>query len=401
MRAFDLFLISSPVLCTACTLHSEGLGEYPGAGGDSVAGSGGVSFDASGAGGAITGGSGGSSTGSGGEVTGGTGASGGADAGVEAGSDALLIEDCFNLLDDDLDGNADCADDDCVAVVMCVPLPPPGWSAPGVIHTRLDGDPPADCGEFEPAGTYHSAYDAGEHTCQCKCGAPSGGVCSGGSATVYFGSSCTGTTVAVTGAGCFDLSSPSSTNTDISLKATAADPTGQGMCSPEVLPLVDTAVWVDAADFCVASQTFAGCGASRVCMRRPPDGFDARACIASTTHAQCPADYPSTKTWYTALKDTRSCTSAGCSCGHATGGECSGHVRLHTDTTCSDASTVRSYDLDGACHDTQLAAGDQGSMDFVVSGPGGGACAVAGEGTRMGSVSLEGASTICCQAAAD
>lgn len=407
---------AAAAMASGCTLDTEGEGAFASAGGTGGAGGSSVLDSSAGSGGSVEAGAGGASTGgtAGADAAAGSGgtqntggvagdaATGGADSGpdvvVETGPDTLLVEDCFNGVDDDADGAADCADSDCSAVVMCVPITQIGWSAPGFLRSRAEGEPPADCGGLQLVGTFHQTFSSGGASCVCGCGNATGGVCAGGSATLYDSADCSSlTSGTVGGTGCYSVSSGAG-NVAASAIGTPADPSSMGTCAPAVSASIGLPTWSDAAEYCATGPAFGGCGAQAVCVPRPPTGFAPEACVLAAGTQTCPSAYPVSKTWYTSLSDNRACTAAGCSCGLPTGGKCGGTMRFHSDPSCGATTTVRSFPLDGTCKNLQLSAGEAKSLDFSATGPAGGKCVAAGVGTVTGTVAPSGANTICCQA---
>ena len=77
-------------------------------------------------------------------------------------------EDCSNGIDDDGDGDPDCADDDCAAR-SCVGAAPSGWTGPSVVY--VGSDPPNCGGDYaRPTLNGGTAVDADPADCStCSC----------------------------------------------------------------------------------------------------------------------------------------------------------------------------------------------------------------------------------------
>src|SRR6187549_1014402 len=156
-----VWLLTAAVACGRSEVDGDEISENGGAGsragGSSTSGrSGGVSGSSAVAGSANSSGVAGGANSSGGSAangSGGTGASssagtgasssGGASGQLGNGGASSGIENCTNGIDDDRDGNIDCADTDCIVGYSCAPpTPGGGWVGP-LSHWYGSGSPPA------------------------------------------------------------------------------------------------------------------------------------------------------------------------------------------------------------------------------------------------------------------
>jgi len=142
-----VWLLTAAVACGRSEVDGDEISENGGAGshagGSSTSGrSGGVSGSSAVAGSANSSGVAGGANSSGGSAangSGGTGASGSAGTGASSsggasgqlgnGGASSGIENCTNGIDDDRDGNIDCADTDCIVGYSCAPPTPGGGPA--------------------------------------------------------------------------------------------------------------------------------------------------------------------------------------------------------------------------------------------------------------------------------
>ena len=316
------------------------------------------------------------------------------DAPVEAPPDVALVEVCSNGVDDDGDGQADCADSDCVPEVVCVPSPPAGWGTPSYVYVRPSTDPAGDCGTLDSGDTLQGGLTPGAHECTCTCGQASSGICGVPSVTLHADAACSSIAIgSTTGQSCQPLTA--SIGTIGSIATHEVSVSSQGICSSFVDPKIDGATWSQSVDVCSSASAFAGCTSGHACVPRSPASFESSACIARAGDVPCPVGpYASRRVFYQGASDTRDCSVAGCACGVASGAHCSGTVNVHSTSDCS--LTIRSFQLDGTCKLANLGPAEGVAIKMTVQGPSGGQCPVIGSGTKTGSVSPTGAMTVCC-----
>jgi hypothetical protein len=335
----------------------------PGAAGD---GAGGAAGD--GAGGAAGDGAGGAGSGAGGSA---------------AGDD----EDCDNGEDDDGDGDVDCADEDCDERT-CAREAPDGWLGPAVL---FEGDVPDDCpnaydDELARGGLSANADDADCDTCSCSPASPD---CA---ANLRFSvgedDSCGGTVCETAlSASCINWSPSCLDGLSTAYLETEIGSGGSG-CTPSAQsPSLPDAEWDDPMLACGADGLERnGCAAGRVCAPPLPDG--AALCIVRSGDRACPSGAYSDRTvYYTDFDDNRSCSACECDqdCDYAW------NVYQSTDTTCAMSPELTLVGEDQC----EPVTPTSDALRIGVEIEGTGACDSSG-GDPQGSVSEDGAVTVCC-----
>ena len=178
---------------------------------------------------------------------------------------------CFDGLDDDHNGVADCAEPSCAPFAACVPELPAGWDGYAALY---DGTAAPTCpGVFTSTlAPGNVGLTAAAASCTaCACGAASGGACpaSGGVATV------------------------------------------------------PPATWATTAVACEGSYPDAtGCTGTDSCQPKVGAPFHSGTCIHQIGDMACPAQTVFTErhVFYAGLFDTRGC--AACTCGTPSGNAC-------------------------------------------------------------------------------
>lgn len=267
----------------------------------------------------------------------GQGGLGEAGLGVAGGSstDTPTGEICDNGLDDDLDGDADCLDLDCVnAGWGCAPELPSGWVGPLALFSGANGSAVPECRDAgaylvpEYAGLVGDLSTEGWSCPSCSCGPPEGasatvrisyrsGSCAGACA---FGSELCGATFG-TGCSALVLNQGSLTGSEpLSLTLDAVD-AAPGSCQaltegsialPPSLPYAKTGL------ACASGRGKGACGAGGICVPRPAAPFAQAPCIAHPGEVECPSGYAARREVFsTAFLDQRSCTA--CACGSVEG----------------------------------------------------------------------------------
>lgn len=323
---------------------------------------------------------------------------GGPDSGGSGGSGATgggpSDELCFNGVDDDDDGAADCADPDCRGAV-CAPEAPPGWSGPATLH-RGDADEVPTC----PETLTEIAGGAGDLTappaaCEaCSCGTPTGGVCGIGTTTLYASNSvCAGDIATVvqppTPNVCHSFA-PGDQSTQATGEPIPVEPVGS--CEPAggtatVPPATFAEPWL----LCTASAG-TGCG-DEVCVPAAT-APSSELCVFTEGDVPCPTEiYRSKRTIFTDIDDSRECTD--CACAPPIGQTCTGTTNLYTGGSCNNL--VNSVAHDGTTCESYDILLFSGSALFVPdAGPSGGSCAASG-GEPDGTATATGLTTVCCR----
>jgi len=256
-------------------------------------------------------------------------------------------ENCTNGIDDDRDGNIDCADSDCVVGYSCAPpVPGGGWVGPLSIWSG-SGSPPActnDRGfptEVTNAGTGASVSPSSCYSCEC--GAPQGVSCQVGTAALFSNGTCSGLgrNLDIVQGSCIAFVSLTLDPAGVSWDSALA--TG-GACIPKSSgsPFFPPVQWDTRMRACGdPSPNGRGCGAG-TCVPRQKDPFAAQLCVYQRGNLACPAGpYSSNRrVYFTGVQDTRTCSDCECTAPSAT--MCTGTMRLYTDQNCSVDETILS-----------------------------------------------------------
>lgn len=308
---------------------ASGAGGQGGAGGeggdrDGAAGSGPESMAGASQGGAGSGGSAGA------------GAAGEDNAGGEGGAAPCVprgAEDCLNGMDDDCNGDVDCADSACDGPVECVPdvrgadlgtlLPmgsvcPTGYS-PVTLHRGLND--PFTCEGCSCRPTewrcQSGVYGHGAYACP-----------SFQFATVLYNlysDQC-------------NLMPP-----DPSLHFYPVS--GFAVCEPEGVGTPSPASWTETRTFCKADRVGGGCPSGQRCVQ----AASAPDCVMSAGATSCGASYPDDTggVLYTNFTDERTCT---CSCAFGTADCTGGYIEVYPNGACTGAPVQMGSGAEGdAC----------------------------------------------------
>ncbi|MEI9952700.1 MAG: hypothetical protein WDO74_27895 [Pseudomonadota bacterium] len=258
------------------------------------------------------------------------------------------VENCSNGIDDDRDGNIDCADADCVVGYSCAPpIPGGGWVGP-LSFWSGSGQPPACTNangfptEVTNAGTGISQTAAS--TCySCSCGAPHGISCQVGTAAFFSDGTCSGQGGNLTVVQGMCIAFVSLTLDPSGVRWQSA-PAAGGACIPKssgsaVFPPVQ---WDTRMRACGdPPPDGGGCGAG-TCVARPKDPFSKQLCIYQRGDLACPSGlYNNQYVYFTGVDDTRTCSD--CACTPPTATSCTGSMKLYTDQDCLvDETTLSS-----------------------------------------------------------
>lgn len=392
------------ISATACGLPSSlddifgepSGGAAQGGGGASSTGAAGGATGGASTGGASTGGAstGGASTG--GAATGGGGATGG--AGGTTSSTATLAEDCLDGVDNDGDGDIDCADAECVPGFECVPVAPSGWMGPFLV-TRTDypAAPPACDGGDAPAVFY--AGPAGPAECSaCSCGDLAGASCSVPGLTCWAGSSsCNGTatdwTPTLADGQCKKPNNLLGFNANLSCSVTSPSQVlEKGSCPPSSVDFPNKDTWANEVGACKL-DVGAGCGNGQACVPKAPAGDGNANCIQKTGDTVCPAGAYSQKGLvYTGGTDSRSCTD--CACGDSATACNGGGYTFYDADQCGNGGDPPAP-IGQNCQNVSPLL-DFGSWSVKANLPApSGACQPSG-GEPQGQVNTDGPVTFCC-----
>jgi len=335
-----------------------------------------------------------SSSGQGGDG-GGQGGSGGQTSSSSSSGGPVDPEDCLDGLDNDKDGNIDCADSDCTVGFTCTDEPPQGWSS--VALEQGMGAPPVatPCdGGAKPEELLTGP--AGPPECSaCSCGPLMGTTCKAPPLACFVGS-----------VGCNlgqqdwtdDFPNGDCAKPDIGFAVTLscrltgmASVAEPGSCAPSMSDFPNKDTWAGWANACAVKTSAGGCAAGTVCAPKP--GASQSLCVRHDGQHACPAGWTNVDA-YSGATDDRTC--ADCSC--------------TASATCT-GGTYQVFDLDGCAPggssnpitiDNMMCRNVSGQLDSnswsVRRNPPvvGGNCAAQG-GEPKGSVQPTGAVTFCCK----
>jgi len=280
---------------------------------------------AAGAGGKAVGGSAGRGGKGGGSGTGGAAGEAGsgelAGAPGEAGTSGACVsrgaENCFNALDDDCNGDIDCADSACKGPAECRPAP--SGSELGYF---------AAAGEACPSGYTELALNQDLQVpmqCSgCSCINPTDLLCDSG---IYGHGSYPCPSYQFNGL-LYDVYSDRCTglpNADPNIHYYSIRGTSQ--CTPSGTPTFEPVSWAQSAVFCLADRVGGGCGSGKACVPAEAPGF------CTLSDANCSSDYPDDRgPWYEGVDDQRGCTE--CQCGLGTADCSASYIGIYSDGGC-------------------------------------------------------------------
>jgi hypothetical protein len=333
-----------------------------------------------------SGGTGGATTGSGGSgVSGSGGASGGTGGQLDGGADSadascipVSQEVCFNGIDDDCDGNIDCADPACSSVAVCAPTNN-GFST-GITVAASDACPIG----FQmgtPVIIHQGITGAG--TCDgCTCAATDH--CSTAFRAYTSTTACTGTLVLLANldeiSHCAPLPAGHSGMPHVDNFVDAATCSAGGSATPSAWG------WSTTMKYCPADPPGGGCRAGYACVHKSPTTF------CELGSGSCTPGFTAISggTWYTSATDNRTCGTCGCQI--TTAGDCSAsHVFEHPASTCNFETILAQGDTcDAAAETSQFATADL-NVSYVRL------AVCMGTSILSGSVTPGGAQTLCCQ----
>ena len=233
-------------------------------------------------------------------------------------------EVCNNGVDDDGDGQIDCADSDCSSYV-CAPNAPAGWTGPVAVRDDLSGTSPACSGPY-----LNNPFKGGRqvncppYTCgACSCDATGIG-CTTPDVTLWSDNdpTCGGKSNTFPVPACKPVMGNFMTN--------APAPIGAGTCGgsrgPDTKPGMSFARTGLA---CSGATAGGGCPGGQ-CLPIPGAPLEGKLCIFHAGDVTCPAPYSANKrVYYQNITDARTCTT--CSCGMPV---CKGRLWMGPDSSC-------------------------------------------------------------------
>ena len=322
------------------------------------------------------------------ETTGGQGGDGaGGDGGSASGPSSSSgpcvpsgVEDCFNGLDDDCNGQTDCEDKACAPVAVCEPLPKNGAS--GVVVAEADACPAGFTAEEKVI--YHGLQDGGCAGCGCTTGQTT---CTGDVWYYKDAASCAADTTKTGGtiAGNYGFTCDSNPIVGTTIfGARTSDWKVTQSCNASGSATLAPSAWSETQKFCRIDAEGKGCSVGNTCV---PKESTAPRCALAPGSGACAGFGTAQNDWYTGLTDTRACGACGCT---ASGGGCKGIVlTVGSDYSCSNNAQVT--ELSKTC----FANGIYSPPVHLSGNPKIGTCVA--EASVTGSLDPTGQSTLCCQ----
>jgi cysteine-rich repeat protein len=234
-------------------------------------------------------------------------------------------EQCFNGIDDDCNGAADCADSACNSKATCVP----NGSRIGILVASNTACPQ---GFTNGQQTLHQGISNGSCSgCGCSSGATQ---CSAGLYYYATAAACTADTAnnAGTYTGQLGFTCPAAPQAEGTIAGFRATPmtVTPGACTPGGTASPSTPAWSSDVRLCVTGSAGAGCNSGFSCVPAAPQGT---LCSEKSGSGSCPSNF-NQQTWYEAYQDTRTCGACQCT---SSGGDCSKvKVQVGSDWGCSD-----------------------------------------------------------------
>lgn len=335
-------------------------------------------------------------------------------------------ENCTNGVDDDADGNADCADPKC-NTYTCVPEIPAGWSGYFALYDGLPaGDPgcPADFpSTTTPAFLGNDGLTAMDATCACECEPPTWQGCAPLDSVVMEtadtacgqASFCSGDLAipAAWDGTCFGTNfyqgGQLTCGPDVVMTMSCAQNTGDpcnvsvratgvaalnGSCQATPTVTKPDLVWERFGRACGdAPTTGGGCNVGQVCLPRMETPYESGVCIMMAGDNACPAGaFTEKHVFFDDVMDTRDCTA--CTCGVASGGSCPTTINIYSDTAPGCMNLIASFPA-GECFDL---VGNPTIAARAATAPGaptGGSC-LPSTPAATGTVMPTSPTTFCC-----
>lgn len=335
-------------------------------------------------------------------------------------------EDCLNGMDDNGDGDIDCADAKC-GEFSCVSAVPDTWTGHFVLFDGPPGMDP-DCPSSFPGTTNaflgNGSLDAPPADCSpCTCGGPTGQTCNtpteftirDAALNMACGEAVPGSINCVgsldfgpADGSCFlDFILPAANTCgpnpgmmcdmgtspcNVSASAVATTVTG-GLCAPAGgVATVPSPTWMNLGRGCgdpvAAGQ---GCNGTQVCLPKPEAPYESGVCISKEGDNACPPGaFTQKHLFFQEFTDTRACEA--CSCGSPAGSTCTATVQLYSDNLCGNLTA--SFPA-GGCANLAGNPAVRGRRLSVTQPPTGGGCAADG-GDPTGETTPTTPTTFCC-----
>lgn len=317
-------------------------------------------------------------------------------AGEDAGADAAprpVERDCFDGIDNDEDGDTDCADEDCTPIAQCVPAPPDGWSAPGVLHTGTPADTAPCAAPFESAEYLGGAGPTGEPaTCSaCHCGTPTDtwcveplpGVCQQAVGSPSCAGGCTAGWVGAPAAGgC--VNSPETVGRFLYGARSSRGTCGAATGGETTL---DPPTWAATARLCTTASAGGGCEAGSTCLPRLPDPTPL--CTIQEGDLPCPDGYGRRQLLHDDFDERRTCSA--CSCAYRSGG-CTAEITAYSGAGCTGSELYSAQANAASCQSSNPGSYRFGAPTIVAP-----RCEATGDSSQpRGCVAAQSPRTVCC-----
>ena len=240
-------------------------------------------------------------------------------------------------------------------------------------------------------------FHAGSVTCDCGCGAATGGECNtpATAPVVTQNSNCGGASDTKAWSTC-RAAIPDSW-VIAGLKGGNSTVKTQGACTASVKQTTAAPFFAKATDLCEVTETGKGAGAGQICVSAAPTDYAAKACALFDGDVDCSkvAGFTHPHTYYTGQTDTRLCDVQGCTCDPAQT-TCQAKVKFYSDDNCT--AVLKEYPTkDANCvalnpaYSGGTAGSYKGELDLTL-----GSCVSKGAGTVTGSAVATGEKTLCC-----
>lgn len=307
-------------------------------------------------------------------------------------------DDCLDGIDNDGDGDIDCADTNCRPDFECAVAPLDGWTGPLYVEDSPHDPaaPPADpCPDGRLPAAYYASPSAADCTpCDCTW---TGAACSAPELVCdkMCGASILLQLQPETEA-CFGASTSDAPPYICTLGA-APKVLSKGMCAANGGKLTSPLPWGKDVRICEAAKG-GGCGQDRVCVKKAPATFEQAICMSQEGSASCPPgwldlDLPI----YGGGTDERSCQ--GCACSVDAVSCSGGKYTVNAGSSCMPPPGTNTTDeiKDSSCKNifsVAVAGGFNISFKPELGKPSGLQC---GMSTPSGSVKTAGSARVCCR----
>lgn len=268
-------------------------------------------------------------------------------------------ENCLNGLDDDKDGQVDCADSDCASpAFQCVAAIPIGWQGYFALYEGAPGSVPNCPADFPSPIPYegNNGLVAPPATCAaCTCGGSTNEACDLPNEVIVTEKSCAqqGNVVSaktlsvppdwdgscysmgIAQGGLTTCGQAANETCNKTVKSVAATTKG-GSCTPSGGdPTIPPATWMTAGKACGDAPKGGGCSAGEACQPAASGGFKSGLCIVKDgEQGACPgAPFTDLHVFYKDVMDTRGCEMCGCT--PPAGGTCTATIELFSDANCT------------------------------------------------------------------